>query len=349
MNTRMVTLRDVAKKAGVSTWTCSVALNDLQGVQDGIKKRVREIADKLGYVPNPGAKIMNRKKTGMFGIILPVATPLFTALTQGLNAQSSVLKKPIFLSYSHDDPAVEARLLKMLSSLSMDGIIIAPAPESPNAPLIEEIVSRGTPVVQLERKLSGLSTPLIASQNQEAAAYAVKYLRGKGYDRIGLIQGKKHYSTRDEWQGGYLAGMQQFRPDPPPEWCLSLDATQPRVALETLKRFLMDPNMPRGLLWTIANETILSTSLKELGLENGRDLEVVLFDGDLAADLNGQVFVNLMQNGIEIGLRALQLCQEFALGQKLSFSEIRFPALRETFSGICSEPISLDHRVESSL
>ena len=75
----MITIKDVAKRAGVSIATVSYALNDKEGVNEENKAKIKQLAEEMGYVPNSLAKSLLSKRTNVIGVVIPDISNNYTA------------------------------------------------------------------------------------------------------------------------------------------------------------------------------------------------------------------------------------------------------------------------------
>ncbi len=119
-----VNIKDVARRANVSISTVSRVINDSKPVSDEIKKRVFDIIEETGYVPNPVARSLVMKKSRLIGIIVPDIANYYTG--ELLNAFEEIAKTydyEVILCNTYGDVQQELRYLKLLESKQVEGIV----------------------------------------------------------------------------------------------------------------------------------------------------------------------------------------------------------------------------------
>ncbi len=311
MTNLKVNMRDVARITGYSLGTVSLALNNRPGVSADTRKRVLAAIDELGYIPSVLGKAINHKKCGVVGVVVPVAGDYpFPQLVTGINAAAEDNHQPIFVSYSQDNPTIEARAMKLLLQLHVDGLILAAAPGHANMTMVRRIIESGTPVVQVERYLPNVPGDFVGSDNQSAAHEYTRRLVEMGHRRIGMVYTDLIYSVNDERHLGYLGGLREAGLEPDPTWVLKIHPNPPEEVPAQIRRYFTSPHRPTAMLWCATFLPTLVQTLDQLNLVNRRDVEVVLFDADPSMDLGGQRFLNVMQDAQRIGRLGFDVLME---------------------------------------
>lgn len=140
----MATIRDVAREAGVSIATISRLFNGSARVSDDTSKRVREVAERMGYWPNGAARSLITKRTHALGVLLPdLYGEFFSEVIRGIDLAARREGYHLVVSSSHSDPGELFAALQTMRG-RIDGLIaIAPDLESPI--LFEEAVAQFPP------------------------------------------------------------------------------------------------------------------------------------------------------------------------------------------------------------
>lgn len=337
-----VSLRDVAEKAGVSAATVCLALNNRPGPSAATRQLVRRTAQRLGYVPNLFGKVINHKKSGVVGVVVPVAVPpLFPRIVGSLNEAAESHGWPIFVSYTQDRSRIEAHMLRMLGHLNISGLVLAAVPGTNNVRLIRNIAASRTPIVQVERVVPGIPGDYVGSDNAGAAAAVTRRLIAAGHRRIGLVLDAVSYSVNEERLRGYRNALVAAGLAPFEGAVLRLAENKPRRT--AILNWLAAPGAPRAVLWCSGHLGDLPECLAELKLVNGRNIEVVLFDADPDADLRGQSYTIVLQDAHRIGREALTLlanrCAEAEHRRRPAPPVVRrFPCCESRRAGIESPP-----------
>ncbi len=123
--TRIVTLLDVAVKAGVSSMTVSKVLRGVGNISEETRQRVRCAADELGYLPNNLAGSLSSRKSRMVAVIIPSMSDIvFSEVLSGVNAILRPNGLHTFIGESHFDPGIEADLVREMLSFRPAGLLL---------------------------------------------------------------------------------------------------------------------------------------------------------------------------------------------------------------------------------
>jgi len=153
MNFKNITLKDVAREAGVSIPTASRVLNNEKFVSDNVKKRVKAAAKKLNYEPEWTARSLRLRKTNIIGVIIPnIADYFFSSIVLGVERFFRDKGKDIILFNTSNDEKIEEKAIKIAISKRVEGIILATIYK--NGDVIKSLMkSFGTPFVVVDNKI----------------------------------------------------------------------------------------------------------------------------------------------------------------------------------------------------
>lgn len=192
-----VTIREVARQAGVSISTVSRAFGVPDLVRPETREAVREAASELGYRPNRAARSLVTGRTGNLGVIVPdLANPFFPSVLHGAQARASEEDHAIFLADSREDPHLEQELIRAMTK-QVDGVIICSS-RAPTAQLQE--LGQGIPLVLLNRRHVGL--PAVLMDSAEGMKQALQHLAAMGHRRLAYLAGPRaSWSDRQRRRG----------------------------------------------------------------------------------------------------------------------------------------------------
>jgi LacI family transcriptional regulator len=186
MPSKVITRRDVAKRAGVSTTVVSYVLNDgPRPVSASARARVEEAIRELGYYRNEVARSLRRQRSSVIGLMIPdVRNPVYAEIACALEGACVQEGYMLLLCNSRRDPVQEGRYVEILRAKRVDGVVVLPTsgPEQLIRPLLEARI----PTVVLEHSLSGVNCLDVA--NREVGLIGTQHLLGLGHRRIGLIR-----------------------------------------------------------------------------------------------------------------------------------------------------------------
>ena len=161
-----ITVRDVAKKANVSTATVSRALNDDPRVLPETKERVLKAVDELGYVPNEAARALRTKKTRIIGFVTPQLADTYlidlAEMVEGALYESGF---HLLLGHTQGDPYKERDVIDELIQKGVSGLIVVPTKElSPPYPKNEW---PQVPIVSIDRKWKETAGPVLGADGNQ--------------------------------------------------------------------------------------------------------------------------------------------------------------------------------------
>ena len=212
----MITIRDVAKRAGVSISTVSNALNGMPNVGEETRQRVIDSAKELNYVPNLNAKLMKKRKTNNIGLFLPnFHTTFYTRLVQEMYSACSNAGFAMLVHIS--DSYTSRRLAATILSSNIDGAVIL------NENLLDKDVSvlesKKIPYVFLDKPVAGNKLSSVLINNEMGITQGVEYLVHTGHKRIAFLKGMNNFDSVERYQA-FQQAMHHFKQPIDPEWMI---------------------------------------------------------------------------------------------------------------------------------
>lgn len=242
---KRVTLKDVAKMAGVSVGMASRVLGSYGSYSEATRQRVAHAADALNYRPNALARSLRLGRSKAIGLVASnIQSYAWTTFIRSIEASASSRGYQVILGATYDDPATERAYLKSLQERNVDGIIVAP--DEQNMDLVERLVESGMPVVLIDTYGSSLAVPRVNLDDRNTARHATEYLLRLGHSRIGIVAGNLALTAGHLRLEGYkdaltgagveidddLIGVGNFRFEPAFDATLALlDLSEPPTAL----------------------------------------------------------------------------------------------------------------------
>ena len=204
----MVTIREIAKKAGVSVGTVSKVINYDETVSGINKRKVIRIIKELNYRPNRIARSLSKGKTKNVGFIIPdITNPYFPELVRGASDLLISNGYYVFLCSSDNDANKEDLYINDLVSMWIDGMIIAPSDtENRDISIFNKIIS---PFVVVDREIKELNKDLIIINNKKGAYEAVNYLISNGHKRIVILAGPQYTKTAQNRFRGWKKALEE--------------------------------------------------------------------------------------------------------------------------------------------
>ena len=275
-----VTIRDVARQAGVSPATAARALGGYGYVGDEARQRVQSAARALGYLPNNAARTLASGTSNVIGLIAgDIENSFFATAARGLADVVEEFGYTLLVANSDENVTRERRALDSLRANRVDGLVVAPA-NSNDGDHLAEAVAAGTPIVLLDRTVRGLSVDSAVSDGLAGATAAVKHLLAKGHRRIGIVLDAAETPLSSMtmrlrgWAGAMLgAGLS-------PDDSLVVYASTPMQDGYQATMELLNRRYPPTAVFTASNFMTIGAlrAFRELNISLPRDLSLVAFD-----------------------------------------------------------------------
>ena len=293
-----VTIKDVAKAAGVSPSTVTRVIQNKSTISDETKKRVRKTMKELNYHPNLNARSLVSSYTQVIGLVLPddsdafYQNPFFPSVLRGIAQVASENHYAIQIATGKDEKERLNAISQMVYGKRVDGLIFLYAQE--NDPLVKLVSEEQFPFLILGKSLSPF-IPLVDNDNIQAGFDATEYFIKKGCNQIAFIGGaKKLYVTQDRLTG-YEQALQEHK--------LPLDSQRTFFADEFLEErgykfskclFKHDPQTDA----IITTDSLLAEGVCNYLNEHNLNIPVLSFDS-VNPRLNLAAYVDI--NGLSLG------------------------------------------------
>ena len=202
-----VTIKDVAKKAGVSISTVSRVINNSKPVTDEIKQKVIEVIKETGYVPNPLARSLVTKKSQLIGVVVPEVSDSFVnEILNGIEEIARMYNYDILLSNTYSNKEQEMKSINLLRAKQVEGIVMI------NWHLEQEqidfINNSGIPATYISKTARGFDIPTVSVNNEKATYDMTKHLIDLANKKIAFIMTSISDTTlENERLDGYKAAL----------------------------------------------------------------------------------------------------------------------------------------------
>jgi DNA-binding LacI/PurR family transcriptional regulator len=271
------TIRDVARRAGVSVSTVSRVLNEYRFVSPETRRRVQTAMEELDYRPDLAAQSMRTGTSRAVGLIVSdISNPLFGVIARAVDEELHEHGYSLVLANSQNDPQREAELLLALRQRKIDGLIVALADE--RAPgLARRLASFGACVL-FDREVPRSRADTVVADHAAGIGAALDHLAGLGHRRVALIAGSPgQYGSRARVDAHRAAVARlALDPDDALVWTGELSRETGYLAARALLA-MREP--PTALLAGNNQITVgVLAALRDLSLAVPRDLSLVACD-----------------------------------------------------------------------
>jgi LacI family transcriptional regulator len=201
-----VTMRDVATQSGFSPATVSIVLNNAplaRYIAPATKKRIEEVARKLGYRPNAMARFLRSKRTHSIGVMFfDITDPFCTMVMRGIeNSLYQASYVPIFAD-AHNQRNRFERYLEMLLERHVEALIVVANWLFVDIQLLGDLAKRNIPAATIGWELPGNEISSVMVDNELGARLALEHLYQLGHRKIAFIRGPKMLiDSAPRWRG----------------------------------------------------------------------------------------------------------------------------------------------------
>ncbi|MFG1710041.1 substrate-binding domain-containing protein [Nonomuraea sp. M3C6] len=292
----------VAELAGVSATTVSHTLNGRRPVAERTRRRVLEAIEELGYRPNVLARSLRTSRSQTIGLVIPdITNPFYPALARGMQDVLGPAGYDQIISNTDGERRLERAALEQMIARQVDGLAFAVF--NTHAEDLLPVIERGMPVVRLGGRLIQQGVDVVHSDDEGGAREATRYLRERGYRRIGFVCGPAEEGPAAERVAGYRAALAEAGVGAGVEGGLVVHTHFSRQGGAVGAARLLDlPEPPDALL--CANDVMAIGALDvaiERGLRVPEDVAIMGFDDIEAASMVTPRLTTMANPAREIG------------------------------------------------
>ena len=332
-----VTLKDVAKAAGVSYATVSRALSGSSQIGSETRERVLKLCDEMGYTTNFVARSMVTKRTNLIGLVVPsVDNQFMSELAYHAEVSARSHGYNIMLCDSGPDLRQEKTVVKLLLGRQVDGILIVPQ-SSRSYESLKPYLDQ-TPTVFLSENLRDQPQSYVAVDNSRGTYLGTQYLYGLGHRDI-LCFGQRQSTTHQLRAEGYLKACQELGLAPRyfnSEYTRSSIQGGYQLAKELFQKPL---DYTAIFASTDSNALGILTAADELGIDIPGHLSLIGFDNISATALSRIDLTTIDQPKKAMAVQAVDMLRDkIEHGTQGYVHQILLPTLIRR--GTCKEPFS---------
>ncbi len=303
----MATIVEVAKRAKVSIGTVSNVLRGTARVSAELRTRVDIAVKELDYHPNEIARSLKVNQTYMLGMVLPdITNPFFPEIIRG--AEDQALQRGYLLVTANTDEQSEReqRVVAMLRSRRVDGILLTCARGSDTSHILG-VIESGIPIVCLDRTVPGVSLDCVLLDNVRGANECVRYLVRVGYRSIAIITGSLGLQTARERLRGYHTALKESGLPVSRELIFEGDFRR-ESGYRLGKEILLKRNRPSAIFVCNGVMTLgVLQAFEEMDVHCPQDIALATFD-DLVGDRSFHPRLTaVVQPGYEMGAQGATL------------------------------------------
>ena len=305
---RRISLKDLAQELGVSIATVSRALRSSPEIGQEMQEKVKALAKRLNYRPNPFAQSLRKEAPRVIGVVVPnLVTHYYAAVLDGIEDEARKEGYSVISANTHEDSEAEVRAIDNFIGLHVEGIIACLSQNTTDYSHFEEISKMGIPLVFFGRTCLPEKFSCVTANGDEAAQQATQHLIDTGSRRIAFVGGPNHLDMVRRRKHGYLEALRENR-IPIERELVACEKIDYDWALEATTKLLQMENRPDAIL--AFNDIITFaafTAIKEQGLRIPEDVALMGFTDDVHARYVTPRMSAIEDQSQEMGMVACQL------------------------------------------
>ncbi len=320
---KKVTIRDVAREAGVSVTLVSFVMNAKMGkdgrldcpVNPDTAERVLQVAKRLGYRRNNAAASLRSGRSHSIAVIVSdIANPFFAEICRNIENIAYKDGFTVIFASSEENPQKLAHLVETMVGYNVEGLIVAPCLGAEAA--LARAISIGIPTVLIDRNMPGDEFGRVLVDNVDAGKMATKYLLHQGFGKIEMLSYKSGVTSLTDRESGYAMAMEEAGlKDDIRIHKIEYDTEAAKKDVIEVFREAAKRGTEAFILPTKRIAMYGFNALNALGLGMPKDFSFVCFDESDAYELNKPVVPHIIQPLSEIASKSFDLLQRMIEGK----------------------------------
>lgn len=315
---KKVTIRDVAREAGVSVTLVSFVMNAKMGkdgrldcpVNPDTAERVLQVAKRLGYRRNNAAASLRSGRSHSIAVIVSdIANPFYAEICRNIENIAYKDGYTVIFASSEENPQKLSHLVETMVGYNVEGLIIAPC--LGGEPALARALSIGIPTVLIDRDMPGEEFGRVLIDNVDAGKMATKYLIHQGFGKIEMLTYKSGVTSLTDRETGYGLAMEEAGlKDEIRIHKIDYEAEVAKKDAIDVFRDAARRGVEAFILPTKRIAMYGFNALNVLGLSMPKDFSFVCFDESDVYELNKPVVPHIIQPLSEIAFKSFELLQK---------------------------------------
>ena len=320
-----ITIKDVAKQAGVSISTVSRVINDSKPVTDEVKQRVLDVIKETGYIPNPLARSLVTKKSQLIGVIVPELSDSFVnEILNGIEEVAKMYNYDILLANTYSNREQELKSINLLRAKQVEGMVMISW--SVEEEHVDYIQNCGMPATYISKTARNYDIHTVSTSNKKATYDMTKYLVSKGHEKIAFIMTSKDDTVLEmERLSGYEDALSEnnIKLD---KTLIKNGGTTYETGYESMKELLDDGIIPHAAFVT-GDEAAIGAinAICDAGYKVPEDISVAGFNDVKIAKMYRPKLTTVYQPLYDMGAVAMRMVIKMINKEPLENKKIELP------------------------
>ncbi len=297
----MVTIKDIAREAGVSVTSVSRFFNNRRLLSAESCSRIEAVVEKYGYTPNSMGRSLRLARSGKVLVLLPtMENPMYLKILSAIENECYQYGLTVLACDTHDDSFKEKHLLAMLTNHYADGAILF---SSALASQELSIAAKRLPLVLCCEQREDAAVSSVSIDDRAAAFEAVEYLIRKGHSRIAMASGRENYGSTALREQGYAEALKKYGLNVRKDYILRGDYGYRSGMAAAQKVFGMEP-MPSALFCV---SDAVAVGAARIAVLEKKSLSIIGFDNTSITGMFLPGITSVAQPRAEMGKAAVEL------------------------------------------
>lgn len=316
----MITIKDIARLAGVSPSTVSRVVSNSPRISRDTADKVRRIMTEHGYHPNQTAKSLVSRTTHTLGIMLPrpaeelFRNDFFGELLRGIVTQSTRMGYDLLMTTVTGEQNELNTISRLAKGRRVDGLVLLGARR--DDPLIAYLSENDFPFVVIGRSETHPHIPMVDNDNVQASYDATCHLIAQGHQRIAFVSGPPTLTLSHDRLKGYRQALEEHGLESKEEWIVEGEFLQ-ESGFRSMSLFMSMQERPTALVAIDDNVAFgVLSGLAELGFRVPEDLSLIGFNNIPLAELATPPLSSIDIGTYQLGYTAIVSLLEAIQGKK---------------------------------
>jgi DNA-binding LacI/PurR family transcriptional regulator len=302
-----ITIKDIAKEAGVSHSTVSRALRGSSLISEETTKQIQETALELGYLPSAAARSLKTNRSQAIGVIVSnIDDPYFSEILQGIEEVAQASNYSMFMAASQREPEREGAIIQSMRQHRVDGVIICSATFSDNQS--RRFSKYGIPIVVVNNQAAEDYRYSIYHDDVDGSRQLTRHLIELGHRKIAYLGNSCSGRTTLDRLAGYRLEMQSNGLAVPANYIYEIPGSEPKKGDIAVDHFLGLAERPTALV--CFNDMMAIGVLKSLqgrGIRVPEEISITGFDNIVFSNYTNPPLTTFDQPKRFIGQKAAEL------------------------------------------
>lgn len=326
-----ITIKDVAKRAGVSPATVSRVIADHPKITPKTKRKVRQVMEELGYYPNFQARNLVAQKSKAIGVIMENSTtlafqnPFFPEVLRGISVSAHHSQYGLYLSTSATELEIYEEVVAMTQGKRVDGIILLYS--KINDKVMDYLLANGVPFSVVGRPYTRSDAiSFVDNDNVSISKEVVNYLVSLGHRKISFVGGAPDFIVSADRLNGYKQALEQASISFVDDYVVTLENMKGREK-EAIRKLMEQTNPPTAIVThddLVAYEVI--SYLEDLNISVPADVSIIGFNNHTLSSHLKPPLSTVDISIFELGVEAANLVLEKIKDDKTAPRNIVVPA-----------------------